>query len=133
MKLSTKIISLMTLMAVLTGLIVGGVTLNLMGKTFDEYLTRTKQQEIGKWQEFYVEYYSDNGNSWLGVQEAAENAIQNYTLQSSNGVMVVQRDELSVVLINADGVLLTAADETMLRQRVTKRTLEHGYPIPCVF
>lgn len=129
MKLSTKIISLMTLMAVLTGLIVGGVTLNLMGKTFDEYLTRTKQQEIGKWQEFYVEYYSDNGNSWIGVQEAAENAIQNYTLQSSNGVMVVQRDELSVVLINADGVLLTAADETMLRQRVTKRTLEHGYPI----
>ena len=107
MRLSTKVISLMTLMAVLTGLIVGGVTLNLMGRTFDEYLTRTKQQDIGQWQEFYVNYYSENGNSWVGVQNAAENAFQNFTLQSSNGVMVVQREELSVVLVSPEGTVLT--------------------------
>lgn len=129
MRLSTKVISLMTLMAVLTGLIVGGVTLNLMGRTFDEYLTRTKQQDIGQWQEFYVNYYSENGNSWVGVQNAAENAFQNFTLQSSNGVMVVQREELSVVLVSPEGTVLTNPDTAVLGQRITKRTLDHGFAI----
>ena len=64
MKLSTKIISLMTLMAVLTGLIVGGVTLQLMSRSFDEYLMQTSKAEISVWEERYEAYYTENGNSW---------------------------------------------------------------------
>ena len=47
MKLSTKIVSIMTLVTLLTGLIIGSVTLQLMSKSFDQYLNETKKVEIG--------------------------------------------------------------------------------------
>ena len=57
MKLSTKIVSIMTLVTLLTGLILGSVTLQLMGKSFDQYLNETKKVEIGEWKAIYTNYY----------------------------------------------------------------------------
>ena len=68
MKLSTKIVSIMTLVTLLTGLIIGSVTLQLMSKSFDQYLNETKKVEIGEWRTIYNNYYEENGDSWDGVQ-----------------------------------------------------------------
>ena len=126
MKLSTKIISLMTLMAVLTGLIVGGVTLQLMSRSFDEYLLQTSKAEISTWEERYVAYYSENGNSWAGVQEQFSSS----TLQLPYG-LIRQQVELSVILVDPNGTILTCPEEEAdkIGQKVKNRLLEHGYPI----
>ncbi len=126
MKLSTKIISLMTLMAVLTGLIVGGVTLQLMSRSFDEYLMQTSKAEISVWEERYEAYYTENGNSWEGVQDEFSSS----TLQTPYGV-VRQQMELSVILIAPDGTILTCPDteSDKVGLKVKTRLLEHGYPI----
>ncbi|MEE0510837.1 MAG: ATP-binding protein, partial [Peptococcaceae bacterium] len=126
MKLSTKIISLMTLMAVLTGLIVGGVTLQLMSRSFDEYLMQTSKAEISVWEERYEAYYIENGNSWDGVQEEFSSS----TLQMPYGI-VRQQMELSVILIDPDGTILTCpeAEADKVGLKVKTRLLEHGYPI----
>lgn len=126
MKLSTKIISLMTLMAVLTGLIVGGVTLQLMSRSFDEYLMQTSKAEISVWEERYEAYYTENGNSWEGVQDEFSSS----TVQTPYGV-VRQQMELSVILIAPDGTILTCPDteSDKVGLKVKTRLLEHGYPI----
>lgn len=126
MKLSTKIISLMTLMAVLTGLIVGGVTLQLMSRSFDEYLMQTSKAEISVWEERYEAYYTENGNSWAGVQDEFSSS----TVQTPYGV-VRQQMELSVILIAPDGTILTCPDteSDKVGLKVKTRLLEHGYPI----
>lgn len=126
MKLSTKIISLMTLMAVLTGLIVGGVTLQLMSRSFDEYLLQTSKAEISTWEERYVAYYSENGNSWAGVQEQFSSS----TLQLPYG-LIRQQVELSVILVDPNGTILTCPEEEAdkIGQKVKNHLLEHGYPI----
>ena len=49
MRLSTKIISLMVLMSLLTGVIVGCVTLTLMGRSFNSYLADNTRTEINTW------------------------------------------------------------------------------------
>lgn len=126
MKLSTKIISLMTLMAVLTGLIVGGVTLQLMSRSFDEYLMQTSKAEISVWEERYEAYYTENGNSWEGVQDEFSSSM----VQTPYGV-VRQQMELSVILIAPDGTILTCPDteSDKVGLKVKTRLLEHGYPI----
>ena len=126
MKLSTKIISLMTLMAVLTGLIVGGVTLQLMSRSFDEYLMQTSKAEISVWEERYEAYYTENGNSWEGVQDEFSSS----TVQTPYGV-ARQQMELSVILIAPDGTILTCPDteSDKVGLKVKTRLLEHGYPI----
>ncbi len=126
MKLSTKIISLMTLMAVLTGLIVGGVTLQLMSRSFDEYLMQTSKAEISVWEERYEAYYTENGNSWEGVQDEFSSSM----VQTPYGV-VRQQMELSVILIAPDGTILTCPDteSDKVGLKVKTRLLEHGYPV----
>ena len=51
MRLSTKIISLMVLMSLLTGVIVGCVTLTLMGRSFNSYLADNTRTEINTWRD----------------------------------------------------------------------------------
>ena len=82
MKLSTKIVSIMTLVTLLTGLILGSVTLQLMSKSFDQYLNETKKVEIGEWRTIYTNYYEENGDSWDGVQSVWSD---NGTLTLSTG------------------------------------------------
>ena len=110
MRLSTKIISLMTLMAVLTGLIVGGVTLQLMGRSFNAYLEQNTRTEISEWRDFYLRYYEINGESWLGVQDYVQ---QNSAVRSNYGVWVLREPEVSVSLLSTDGVVL----QTLTREK----------------
>lgn len=126
MRLSTKIISLMTLMAVLTGLIVGGVTLQLMGRSFNAYLEQNTRTEISEWRDFYLRYYEINGESWLGVQDYVQ---QNSAVRSNYGVWVLREPEVSVSLLSTDGVVLTNSDSGKVGQRVQDQVLKFGYPL----
>ena len=82
MRLSTKIISLMVLMSLLTGVIVGCVTLTLMGRSFNSYLADNTRTEINTWRDTYLDYYEANGDSWLGVQNYVQ---QNSAVRTNYG------------------------------------------------
>lgn len=125
MKLSTKIVSIMTLVTLLTGLILGSVTLQLMSKSFDQYLTETKKVEIGEWRTVYTNYYNENGDSWDGVQSI----IVAYKLQTAYGVTMERSYSQPVVLINPEGMILAHPQADFVGQSVNNRMLEHGYPI----
>ncbi|MDO4280736.1 MAG: HAMP domain-containing sensor histidine kinase [Peptococcaceae bacterium] len=125
MKLSTKIIAIMTLVTLLTGLIVGSVTLHLMSNSFDEYLSETQKIEIGEWKALYTNYYEDNGNSWDGVQSV----IVTYSLEAAYGLRVTRSYYQPVVLIDPDGVVLAHPEQDFIGLTVNQRMIEHGYPI----
>lgn len=125
MKLSTKIVSIMTLVTLLTGLILGSVTLQLMSKSFDQYLNETKKVEIGKWRTIYTNYYEENGDSWDGVQSV----IVTYSLQTAYGPTMERSHYQPVVLIDPEGVILAHPQSEFIGQSVNDRMVEHGYPI----
>ena len=125
MRLSTKIISLMTLVTILTGMIVGSVTMQLMTRSFNKNLSETQQVEVGDWADIYTGYYSANGNSWDNVQ----NVIVSYNLQSSYGFSTRNNYSQPAVLIGTDGEILAHPQSEFIGQRVNKRMIEHGYPI----
>lgn len=126
MKLSTKIISLMTLMTVLTGLIVGGVTLNLMGSSFSAYLSQNSRTEISDWSNYYLNYYEMNDNSWVGVQDYVQQGRGAYT---SYGAWIVERPDVSVCLLSPDGVVLTNTDSDKVGMKAVQRVLDYSYPL----
>lgn len=125
MKLSTKIVSIMTLVTLLTGLILGSVTLQLMSKSFDQYLNETKKVEIGEWRTIYTNYYEENGDSWDGVQSV----IVTYSLQTAYGPTMERSHYQPVVLIDPEGVILAHPQSEFIGQSVNDRMVEHGYPI----
>ena len=125
MKLSTKIVSIMTLVTLLTGLIIGSVTLQLMSKSFDQYLNETKKVEIGEWRTIYTNYYEENGDSWDGVQSV----IVTYSLQTAYGPTMERSHYQPVVLIDPEGVILAHPQSEFIGQSVNDRMVEHGYPI----
>ena len=125
MKLSTKIVSIMTLVTFLTGLIIGSVTLQLMSKSFDQYLNETKKVEIGEWRTIYTNYYEENGDSWDGVQSV----IVTYSLQTAYGPTMERSHYQPVVLIDPEGVILAHPQSEFIGQSVNDRMVEHGYPI----
>ncbi len=125
MKLSTKIISLMSLVTLLTGMIVGSVTLQMMSRSFTQYLKDTQQVEIGEWDDVYTDYYAANGNSWENVQSV----IVSYSLRSAYGLDSRSSYYQPVVLIGTDGEILAHPQVEFIGQRVNKRMIEHGYPI----
>ena len=125
MKLSTKIVSIMTLVTLLTGLIIGSVTLQLMSKSFDKYLNETKKVEIGEWRTIYTNYYEENGDSWDGVQSV----IVTYSLQTAYGPTMERSHYQPVVLIDPEGVILAHPQSEFIGQSVNDRMVEHGYPI----
>ena len=125
MKLSTKIVSIMTLGTLLTGLIIGSVTLQLMSKSFDQYLNETKKVEIGEWRTIYTNYYEENGDSWDGVQSV----IVTYSLQTAYGPTMERSHYQPVVLIDPEGVILAHPQSEFIGQSVNDRMVEHGYPI----
>ena len=127
MKLSTKIISLMTLMALLTGCITGGVTLQLMGTSFSAYLSQNSRTEINQWRDLYLGYYELNGNSWSGVQDYVEQ--QSSTIRTNYGIWVMQQPEISVALLNPDGVILTNTDSSQIGLKVKQRVINYGFPL----
>ena len=127
MKLSTKIVSIMTLVTLLTGLILGSVTLQLMSKSFDQYLTETKKVEIGEWRAIYTNYYNENGDSWEGVQNVI--VMFMYNLQSAYGMTMERSYYQPVVLIDPEGVILAHPQPEFVGQSVNNRMVEHGYPI----
>ena len=125
MKLSTKIVSIMTLVTLLTGLIIGSVTLQLMSKSFDQYLNETKKVEIGEWRTIYTNYYEENGDSWDGVQSV----IVTYSLQTAYGPTMERSHYQPVVLIDPEGVILAHPQSEFIGQSVNDRMVEHGYLI----
>ena len=125
MKLSTKIVSIMTLVTLLTGLIIGSVTLQLMSKSFDQYLNETKKVEIGEWRTIYTNYYEENGDPWDGVQSV----IVTYSLQTAYGPTMERSHYQPVVLIDPEGVILAHPQSEFIGQSVNDRMVEHGYPI----
>ena len=130
MKLSTKIISLMSLVTLLTGMIVGSVTLQMMSRSFTQYLKDTQQVEIGEWDDVYTDYYAANGNSWENVQSV----IVSYSLRSAYGLDSRSSYYQPVVLIGTDGEILAHPQVEFIGQRVNKRMIEHllclVYPSP---
>ena len=116
----------MTLMAVLTGLIVGGVTLQLMGRSFNAYLEQNSRTEISEWRDYYLNYYELNGESWEGVQNYV---IQNSAVRSNYGVWVLHEPEISVALLSTDGIILTNSESSKVGQRVQDQVLNFGYPL----
>ena len=125
MKLSTKIVSIMTLVTLLTGLILGSVTLQLMGKSFDQYLNETKKVEIGEWKAIYTNYYEKNNHSWEGVQSV----ILTYTLESASELSMERGSYQPVVLIGPKGKILAHPQSEFVGQTVNNRMLKHAYPI----
>lgn len=126
MRLSTKIISLMTLMTVLTGLIVGGVTLNLMGSSFSTYLSQNSRTEISDWSNFYRNYYELNNRSWVGVQDYVQ---QGRSVRTSYGTWVLEEPDVSVCLLSTDGVVLTNTDNDKVGMKAVQRVLDYSYPL----
>lgn len=115
----------MTLVTLLTGLILGSVTLQLMSKSFDQYLNETKKVEIGEWRTIYTNYYEENGDSWDGVQSV----IVTYSLQTAYGPTMERSHYQPVVLIDPEGVILAHPQSEFIGQSVNDRMVEHGYPI----
>lgn len=126
MRLSTKIISLMVLMSLLTGVIVGCVTLTLMGRSFNSYLADNTRTEINTWRDTYLDYYEANGDSWLGVQNYVQ---QNSAVRTNYGVWVMQEPEVSVVLLSSDGIVLTNSDSELVGGKARERVMEYSYPL----
>lgn len=126
MRLSTKIISLMVLMSLLTGVIVGGVTLTLMGRSFNSYLADNTRTEINTWRDTYLDYYEANGDSWLGVQNYVQ---QNSAVRTNYGVWVMQEPEVSVVLLSSDGMVLTNSDSELVGGKARERVMDYSYPL----
>ena len=124
MRLSTKIISLMVLMSLLTGVIVGCVT--LMGRSFNSYLADNTRTEINTWRDTYLDYYEANGDSWLGVQNYVQ---QNSAVRTNYGVWVMQEPEVSVVLLSSDGIVLTNSDSELVGGKARERVMEYSYPL----
>lgn len=128
MKLSSKIILLMTLISVLTGVIIGGVTIRSSNVIFEKYIQETHQIEISEWEDLYTSYYENNGGSWDNVENLLLNLRQvpSYYGATSEDSAYYKRQ---TVLIDTHRRILAHPQEKLVGQRVNKKLVDHGFPI----
>ncbi len=128
MKLSSKIILLMTMISVLTGIFIGGVTIRSSSMIFEKYLQETHQLEISEWEDLYTSYYENNGGSWENVETLFLNLRQMppYYIRPADDLPYYKRE---TVLIDTNSRILTHPQVELVGQHVNKKLVQHGFPL----
>lgn len=126
MKLSSKLILMMSMIAVITGMVIGVVVVRSTNSSFGEYLQDTQQVEIGQWEDLYCRYYINNGYSWSGVQTLMDSYVstaKSYTITGDGSYAQ------PIVLVATDRRILAHPTSALVGQRISVTTFEHGFPI----
>lgn len=126
MKLSSKLILMMSMIAVITGMVIGVVVVRSTNSSFGEYLQDTQQVEIGQWEDLYCRYYINNGYSWSGVQTLMDSYVstaKSYTITGDGSYAQ------PIVLVATDRRILAHPTSALVGQRISVTTFVHGFPI----
>lgn len=126
MKLSSKLILMMSMIAVITGMVIGVVVVRETNSSFKEYLQDTQQVEIGQWEDLYSRYYINNGYSWSGVQ-----TLMDFYVANSQSYTILRDGSYAqpIVLVATDRQILAHPTPDLVGQRISETIFEHGFPI----
>lgn len=116
----------MSMIAVITGMVIGVVVVRSTNSSFGEYLQDTQQVEIGQWEDLYCRYYINNGYSWSGVQTLMDSYVstaKSYTITGDGSYAQ------PIVLVATDRRILAHPTSALVGQRISVTTFEHGFPI----
>ena len=119
MKLSTKISVLMVCMVTVSGLLVGFLSVETTTKSFDEYILKMREVQLGEWADNYTKYYENNNNSWEGVEyyRHYSTAITPFMIVSSKS---------SVVLADRDGFILYHPESAYIGKKLSEEIMRRG-------
>lgn len=126
MKLSSKLIVMMSMIAIMTGMVIGVVTIRATNQSFGEYLQDARQVEIGQWEDLYCRYYINNGYSWDGVQSLMDSYVSSVQKYNFTGDSTYAQP---IVLVGSDRRILSHPTASLVGQRISATTFEHGFPI----
>lgn len=122
MNLSKKISLVLIMVVVLSGLLIGGLTIDSTQRSFDQYLLETRQAEISEWRNIYLEYYSNHANSWSGVERLMQTDYDiRYNIQ--NNYM------RPIVLVAPDGQILAHPQIDLVGMVASPDILEHAFAL----
>ncbi len=114
MKLTTKISLVLVLIVLLTGAMIGILSIDNIIDVFDDYLYRAYEIALQEWAKTFVAFYSYNGGSWDGVENLGQLTANFY--QAGN-----------VVLSDLDGRILYHYDRSYLGMQVPPDIFKRGY------
>ena len=123
LKLSAKINILIVCAVILTGIIVGSLAIEATTNSFDDFTRDLWQYRISTQSKYYLDYYTSNGYSWEGVENAAANQ-QAYNNQSAQRFMDIT--SIGVILTDTEGEILVHPEKGMVGGHISQNLLPYG-------
>lgn len=120
MKLSTKISTLLVCAVIITGLLIGILTVEATTKSFDQYIFELREVQLGQWGDIYLNYYVKHGNSWAGVEYIRQ-------VPSLYDPFAFFNSSASVVLTDAQGVILAHPEKQNIGLSLASDVMERGF------
>lgn len=112
MRLASKINIVLVIIVLMTGVLIGILSVEKTNDVFDEYLYETYEVMLNEWAQTFVTYYTYNGNSWTGVDTIGR---------------LVDLQQSSVVLSDLDGRILYHYDSSFIGRQVPQEIYSRGY------
>ena len=123
LKLSAKINILIVCTVILTGIIVGSLAIEATTNSFDDFTRDLWQYRISTQSKYYLDYYTSNGYSWEGVENAAANQHA-YNNQSAQHFMDIT--SIGVILTDTEGEILVHPEKGMVGGHISQNLLPYG-------
>lgn len=122
MNLAKKISLVLIMVVVLSGILIGGLTIDSTQRSFDQYLLETRQAEISEWRNIYTEYYEDHEKSWQGVERL---------MQTDNDIYLsIQNSYIRpIVLVSPEGQILAHPQLDLVGMEASPEILVHAFTL----
>ena len=112
MRLTSKISIVLVIVVLMTGILIGILSIENTNDAFDEYLYDTYDVMLKEWAQTFVAYYTYNDNSWNGVEKIG---------------YFVDLQQSGVVLSDLSGKILYHYDHSYLGKQVPQDIYSRGY------
>lgn len=119
MKLSTKISVVLACVVTVSGLLVGILSVEATTKSFDEYILKLREVQLGEWADNYIDYYERNNNSWSGVEYYKQ--FNGFWLQFS-----FENSKSSIVLADAKGIVLYHPENSYIGKKLSDELIRRS-------